>query len=158
VADCYHFFMTFLKKIKSTQAIDFYSSDTSTELELPFVKGGISAGFPSPANDYLDLSLDLNKTLVKNPSATFYGRVKGASMRDAGVSDGDVIIIDKTLEPRDGTMAVCFIDGDFTLKRIRKDKARLFLVPANGDYKPIEVTSENDFIVWGVVTYIIKKV
>jgi len=146
-----------MKRIKTTPVIDFYTADISTHLPLPFVDSGIAAGFPSPAKDYIDLALDLNKELVNNPSSTFYGRVKGSSMKDAGIHNGDILVIDKSLEPVNGKVAVCFIDGEFTLKRMKFDGKKLFLVPANEDYDPIEVTKENDFIVWGIVTYIIKK-
>ncbi|MEI8201576.1 MAG: translesion error-prone DNA polymerase V autoproteolytic subunit, partial [Bacteroidota bacterium] len=113
--------------------------------------------FPSPAADYIDLSIDLNKELVRNPSSTFFGRVKGSSMKDAGITEGDVLVIDKSIIPFDGATAVCFIDGEFTLKRIEVRKDALYLVPANESFKPIKVTAENDFVVWGVVTYVIKK-
>ena len=146
-----------MKKIKSTSFIDFYSADVSTELALPIIEGGIVAGFPSPAADYIDLSIDLNKELVRNPSSTFFGRVKGSSMKDAGITEGDVLVIDKSIIPFDGATAVCFIDGEFTLKRIEVRKDALYLVPANESFKPIKVTAENDFVVWGVVTYVIKK-
>lgn len=140
-----------------TDNIDFYTADTSTELALPFVSNGIVAGFPSPADDYIDLALDLNKELVKNPNATFYGRVKGNSMINAGIIEGDVLIIDKSIEPKDGAIAVCYIDGEFTVKKIKLFIDGCYLMPANENFKPIKVTSENDFIVWGIVTYVIKK-
>ncbi len=127
-------------------------------MDLPFVENGISAGFPSPADDFLDLSIDLNKELIQNPSATFYGRVKGDSMVDAGLSDGDLLIIDKSLEPTDSKIAVCFIDGEFTVKRIKIERDIIWLIAENKNYKPIKVTSENDFIIWGIVTTVIKSV
>ena len=144
-------------KIKTTPTIDFYSLDTLTELKLPLVEGGISAGFPSPASDYLDIAIDLNKELIKNPSATFLGRVKGLSMKDAGIDDQDILVVDKSLEPQNGKVAVCCIDGEFTLKRINIRKKEIFLMPANTDFQPIRVTEDNDFLIWGIVTYIIKQ-
>lgn len=129
----------------------------NSELELPFVSGGISAGFPSPALDFADLAIDLNKHLVKHPSATFYGRVSGVSMQDEGIYDGDLLVIDKSLEARNGKIVVCFIDGEFTVKKIKIEKDYCWLMPANKDYKPILVTAENDFLIWGVVTYVIKS-
>jgi len=144
------------KKIVSSFAIDFYSANTTTELSLPMVDGGIAAGFPSPAQDYIDLKIDLNKELIANPSSTFYGRVKGPSMKDAGIEDGDILVIDKSLEPRDGDTAVCFIDGEFTLKYIRIEPDAVYLIPANANFKPIKVTEDNNFCIWGVVTYSIK--
>ena len=118
----------------------------------------IHAGFPSPATDYMTQAIDLNKELVKHPAATFYGRVVGDSMLDDGVEEGDILVIDKALEARDGDMAVCFVDGEFTLKRLKFHDAALSLVPANPKYPVIEVTEGVDFMMWGVVTYIIKKV
>ena len=137
--------------------LEIVKADVTSELILPYADGGIKAGFPSPAQDYMDLSIDLNRELIRNPSATFYGRVKGDSMQDAGVTEGDVLVIDKSLEPRDGDMAVCFLDGEFTLKFIRIEVDVIWLVPANENYKPIRVTAENDFVIWGIVTYTIKN-
>jgi DNA polymerase V len=138
--------------------LDIYSAETATELALPFIEGGISAGFPSPADDFLDLSIDLNKEFVKNKEATFYGRVKGDSMINAGLNNGDLLIIDKSLEPKDGKIAVCFIDGAFTVKRIKIEKDFIWLIAENEKYKPIKVTAENDFVIWGMVTTVIKLV
>ncbi len=152
----YEFPVMKLKYLTSHKNIDFYNSDAETELSLPFT-GHISAGFPSPAEEYLELSLDLNKALIKHPSATFFGRVKGQSMRDAGIQEGDILVIDKSLNPTNGKKAVCYIDGEFTLKTLKVDKTGVWLMPANPDYKPIRVTEENDFIVWGIVTYVIHK-
>lgn len=125
---------------------------------LPFVKEGISAGFPSPADDFLDLSIDLNQELIKHPSTTFYGRVRGDSMINAGLSNGDLLIIDKSLEPTNGKIAVCFVDGEFTVKRIAIEKDKVWLVAENQKYSPILVTEDNDFVIWGVVTTVIKNV
>ncbi len=137
--------------------LELYSSDTSTTLPLPYAEEGIRAGFPSPAQDYMELSIDLNKELVPHPSSTFYGRVKGDSMKDEGIEDGDILVIDKSLELMNDDLAVCFVDGEFTLKRVRIDAAIIWLVPSNKTYPEIPITSENDFIVWGIVTYTIKK-
>lgn len=155
--------------------------DPQKESLAPMAEEGVHAGFPSPAQDYMNSFIDLNKELVRHPAATFFVRVVGDSMVDADVNEGDVLVVDKSLEPQDGDMAVCFIDGEFALKFISftaPDDARvqgrrasrpgksydilphrnLWLLPANGKYKPIEVTESNDFTVWGVVTYVIKKV
>lgn len=145
-----------MKLIKSTQHIDFYTPDIDSELSLPLAEG-IKAGFPSPAQDYIDISFDLNKELVKNPSSTFYGRVRGNSMVDAGINDGDILVIDKSISPTDGKKAVCYIDGEFTIKTLNVTKNGIFLMPANPEYKPIKVTDENDFIVWGIVTFVIHR-
>jgi len=142
---------------KKESALQLFSADTATKMALPLAEGGISAGFPSPAQDYIDLSLDLNKELIANPSSTFFGRVRGESMKDAGILDGDLLVIDKSLEPQDGDTAVCFIDGDFTLKYIKFEKDAVYLIPANPAFQPIKVTEENNFCIWGVVTYSIKS-
>lgn len=144
-------------KLHTGNFIDIFSADTDSELKLPFVNEGISAGFPSPALDFVDLSIDLNKHLIKHPSATFYGRVKGESLKNAGISDGDLLVIDRSLEPINGKIAVCFIDGEFTAKRIKKSKLELWLMPENDDYDPIKITEDNNFVVWGVVTHVIKS-
>jgi len=144
-------------KIYNSPSIDFYSADLMTELELPLASSEISAGFPSPAEDHLELKLDLNKELIRHPSATFYGRVKGYSMVDAGIDEGDILVIDKSLDPKEGDIAVCFLDGEFTVKRIGKQGGRMSLMPANEEFEPIPVTGENEFIVWGIVTYVIHK-
>lgn len=118
----------------------------------------IHAGFPSPATDYMTQAIDLNKELVKHPAATFYGRVVGDSMIDAGVEEGDILVIDRSLDARDGDMAVCFVDGEFTLKYISMKEGALTLVPANPKYPQIRIQEGVDFKMWGVVTYVIKQV
>ncbi len=105
----------------------------------------------------MNVALDLNKELVRNPSSTFFARVKGVSMIDDGVGDGDMLIIDKSAEPWDGCLAVCFVDGEFTLKRYRNKGDYALLMPANKAFKPIRVDADNQFAVWGVVKYLIKK-
>lgn len=139
--------------------IQIYAADISTVLELPFVDGGIKAGFPSPAQDYLTEAIDLNRDIIKHKESTFYGRVDGNSMQEAGMGDGDIVVVDKALEARDGDYVVAFLDGDYTIKEFRKDKSGDFgwLIPHNRDYAPIKVTAENDFLIWGVVTFTIKK-
>ena len=119
---------------------------------------GIHAGFPSPATDYMTQAIDLNKELVKHPAATFYGRVVGDSMIDAGVDEGDILVIDKALDAKDGDMAVCFVDGEFTLKHLKIQDGNITLRPANPKYPEIVITDGMDFKMWGVVTYIIKKI
>lgn len=139
--------------------LKIFSADTDTSLELEYADSGIHAGFPSPAQDYAGETIDLNRDLIQHPASTFYGRVVGDSMREEGISEGDILVIDKSLEPEDGDLAVCCLDGDFTLKRIKFDRRskRLYLVPSNHNYQPIEVTPENEFMVWGVVIYTIKS-
>ena len=127
------------------------------DVKCGMAQSGIHAGFPSPATDYMTQAIDLNKELVRHPAATFYGRVVGDSMIDAGVDEGDILVIDKALEPRDGDMAVCCLDGEFTLKYLRIDDG-ITLVPANPKYPEIRISDGDNFIMWGVVTYVIKKV
>lgn len=129
--------------------------------DLPsMAQDSIHAGFPSPATDYMTQAVDLNKELVRHPAATFYGRVVGDSMIDAGVEEGDILVIDKSLDPKDRDMCVCFLDGEFALKYIRltADGTAVSLEPANPAYPVIRVTEGVDFRLWGVVTYVIKKV
>ena len=144
-------------KLHTSKTIDIYSALTDTALELPYVDDGISAGFPSPALDFVDLTIDLNRHLIKNPSSTFYGRVKGDSLINAGISNDDLLIIDRSLEPVNGKIAVCYIDGSFTAKRIKIAKKEIWLIPENENYQPIKVTDENELIIWGIVTYVIKN-
>ena len=122
------------------------------------VEQGISAGFPSPADDFKEVRISLDKELVKNKEATFYAKVSGDSMIGAGLDDGDLLIIDRSLNPENGKIAICFIDGEFTVKRIRKEKNKIYLIPENKKYKSIEINEDNELIIWGVVQYVIKKV
>lgn len=146
-----------LHKIQTSETLDFFSASTETLLERPLVPGGISAGFPSPAQDFLDIGIDLNRDLIRNPSSTFYARVNGESMKDLGINDGDLLIIDKSLDPVDGKIAVCYLDGEFTMKKIKAERDCCWLLPANEAYQPIKVTEDNDFIVWGIVIHVIKS-
>ncbi len=143
-------------KLYTASAIEIYSAFSGSRLELPVISAGISAGFPSPALDFIDLTIDMNRHLIKHPSATFYGRVKGHSMKDAGIFDGDLLVIDKSLEPKNDKIAVCFIDGEFTVKRIKIENDCCWLIPENSDFQPLKVTAENDFLIWGIVTHVIK--
>ena len=146
-----------LTKIHAGPVLDFFTPDFTTQLELPLAGTAIAAGFPSPAEEYLDLALDLNKELIRHPAATFYARVKGDSMVDAGIQDGDLLVIDKALEPKEGSVAVCYLDGEFTVKRLAVQEEGVYLMPANEEFKPIRITEENDFLVWGIVAYVIHK-
>tara|TARA_Y100000768_G_scaffold306639_1_gene240653 strand:- start:1541 stop:1975 length:435 start_codon:yes stop_codon:yes gene_type:complete len=121
------------------------------------VEQGISAGFPSPADDFKEIRISLDRELIKNSESTFYARVSGNSMINAGISDGDMIIIDRSLMAENNKIAVCFLDGEFTVKRIVKRAKKLFLKPENSNYKEIKIEKENNLIVWGIVTYVIKS-
>ena len=125
---------------------------------LQFFESRIQAGFPSPAQgEYAD-TIDLNRALITNPAATFCARVIGNSMVDAGINEGDLLIIDRSLTPNDGNIAVCFIDGDFTVKRLSVRDDGIYLTPANADFPELRVEEDSSFQVWGVVSHIIKKV
>lgn len=137
--------------------LSIYTAATRTSLPLPFADGGVRAGFPSPAQDYLTESIDLNRELIRHPAATFYARVSGDSMSGEGIDSGDILVIDKSLEPEHGDLAVCCLDGEFTLKRLRFDAGGgVTLMPSNPAYPPIHVPAGSDFLVWGVVAYTIK--
>jgi DNA polymerase V len=146
-----------LNKISESEELEFYSAETTTELKIPLFESGVSAGFPSPADDYMDLPIDLNEFLIKHPAATFYVRVKGNSMEGAGIRNGDLLIVDRAEEPRNKSIVLGVIDGEFTVKRIKKKGSDLYLMPDNPEFKPIKIDNNMDFQVWGVVTYVVHK-
>lgn len=119
--------------------------------------GEVRAGFPSPADEEPTEKLDLIKLLVRHPSSTFFFRIGGTSMVDAEMDEGDIVIVDRSIEPYNGCSAVCFIDGEFTLKRIQRHNDHIELIAANPNFKPIRIDANSEFQVWGVVTYVIKK-
>jgi len=134
-----------------------FRASVETKIAIPLAAPSVSAGFPSPAQDHLDIAIDLNETLIDNPTATFYGRVSGNSMTDLGIDHGDLMVIDRSIEPKDGMIAVCSVDGDYTLKKIKIESDCVWLYPANVDYEPIKVTEENEFMIWGIVKHVIKS-
>ena len=148
----------FLYLCKMKESLHIHRVHESKLQPIPMVGEGVRAGFPSPAQDYIEGSIDLNKELVKHPASTFYVRVAGDSMIDAGINEGDILVIDKSLEPHDGDMAVCFLNGEFTLKYICIKDTGLWLEPANKAYPLIPVGEDEDFKVWGIVTYTIRKI
>ena len=120
----------------------------------------IKAGFPSPADDYLHDSLDFNRDLIKNPEATFYGRVSGDSMIEAGICDSDIAVIDRSLQPVDGDVIVAFVNGEFTIKYLdlkHKEEGYIELRPATATYLPIRIDADDTVRVWGVVVWTIKQ-
>ncbi len=138
-------------------AFQLYIADTQTYLPLLFADGGIRAGFPSPAQDYIMDSIDLNTTLIEHPAATFYAKVVGDSMCGEGIYEGDILIIDRSIEAEHGDLAVCCLNGEFTLKRLCLNHGdKIYLMPSNRKFNPIEVSRDDDFMVWGVVIYTIK--
>lgn len=138
---------------------DIFACDASGEGEANgfFAEAKVAAGFPAPSDDSCGSALNLNSLLVKHPASTFFVRVSGESMRDDAIRNGDILVVDRSVEPYDGCIAVCCIDGEFTLKRIKCDGKKVWLMPSNPDFKPIEVLGGNDFTVWGVVRYSISK-
>lgn len=136
-----------------------FAGEFNKSLKLPLADK-IKAGFPSPAEDYLEESIDFNRDLIRHPEATFYGRVDGDSMIEAGICNGDIAVIDRSLEPSDGDVIVAFINGEFTMKFLdlsHRDKGYIELRPANKDFKPIRINAIDEFEVWGVVAYTIKS-
>lgn len=138
--------------------LSIHPQDADNPQELPLVTHGVSAGFPSPALDFMEYKIDLNKHLTRNPLSTFYIKVSGHSMVNAGIDDGDLLVVDRSLEPMDGRIAICLIDGEFTVKRLKINADGLYLIPENPAYQPIAVTDQNQFLLWGMVTYVVKKI
>lgn len=128
-----------------------------TALPLPLYLAPVSAGFPSPAEDYLDQALDLNELCIAHPAATFYVRASGDSMRDAGIHSGDILVVDRALEAKHGRIVIAAVDGELTVKRLRQLDGRLFLAPENPAYTPLEILPESSFEIWGVVTFVIHR-
>jgi len=134
-----------------------YKPDLSTLRELPYFEAKVPAGFPSPAADYEENQLDLNTHLIKNPAATFFVRVSGDSMIGAGIHDGDLLIVDRAIDPKDKNVVIAVIDGELTVKRIRIRRQKITLEAENINYASKEVREEADFQVWGVVTNVIHS-
>ena len=144
--------------MKEKKTLNFFVPKKEKGIGQWLAEEGISAGFPSPADDFKETRISLDKELVKNKEATFYARVDGDSMIGAGLDHEDLLVIDRSLNPENGKIAICLIDGEFTVKRIKKEREKLYLIPENKKYKPIELKEENELIIWGIVSYVIKKV
>lgn len=127
------------------------------EFLIIHVDGSVCAGFPSPADDYFETRIDLKRELVKNPDATFVVRVQGNSMTGDGIGDGDVLIVDRSLKPRNGAIAICYLNNTFAVKRLDMRGGRIRLLAANPAFDPIEIQETDELTIWGVVTYVIKK-
>jgi|TARA_B110000881_G_scaffold64480_1_gene55859 DNA polymerase V len=140
-----------------SEKLVFFRPNQEYHKKMHWAQEGISAGFPSPADDFKELRISIDQEVVRNEEATFYARVSGESMQGAGLDDGDLLVIDRSLEPVDNKIAVCFIDGEFTVKRLKVNKDEVLLIPENPKYQSIKVTEENELIIWGVVTYVVKK-
>ncbi|TYP99594.1 DNA polymerase V [Tenacibaculum adriaticum] len=141
-----------------SQSLTFFSPKTSKSEGAIFFDSGISAGFPSPADDFKETRISLDEELIQNKEATFFARVSGQSMIGAGLDDNDLLVIDRSIEPTNNKIAVCFLDGEFTVKRLRVEGENVWLQPENPDYPIIKITEENNFVIWGIVTNVIKRV
>ncbi len=139
-------------------SVTIFKRASNNTVVITFVDTGISAGFPSPAQDFVHEKLSLDDKLVHNKEATFYARVQGESMINAGLNNGDLLIIDRSIPPIDKRIAVCYIENEFTVKRLSIQNKEIHLVPENPDYPVIKITENDNFIIWGIVTYVIKKV
>jgi len=128
---------------------------TKNDLGIPLFMVPVEAGFPSPADDYLEGKLDLNEYLIKHPAATLFVKAPDDSMIKAGIFPGDILIVDRSIKPTDKKVVIALIDGGFSVRRISKIKGKVFLVPENENYKPIQVDPETDCEIWGIVTNVI---
>ncbi len=129
-----------------------YSFEKRTKVVRPLFLSGVSAGFPSPADDYIDRDLDLNEHLITNPAATFFVRVAGDSMTGAGINNNDILIVDRSVAPISGKIVIAVINGELTVKRLIKTETSCRLVAENPDYSDIEITGEMELEIWGVAT------
>jgi len=132
--------------------------EVDSQYKLPFYGCRVSAGFPSPADDYIETYLDLNTHLVKHPAATFFLTASGDSMINAGISSGDILVVDRSLDAVHGKIIIAAVDGELTVKRLYKQNGKIQLIPENPKYLPIEVGEGQDLVIWGVVTYILRCV
>ena len=137
--------------------LDLFQSIKKKQILVPIFIDSVSAGFPSPATDYMENKLDLNEYLIKHPAATFIVKAKGSSMTDADILSGDLLIVDRSIDPKSNDIVIASIFGDLTVKKLQKKEKSLFLLSANSDYPSIEVKEEMECFIWGVVTYIIHE-
>ena len=147
----------FFNVMKKQKTLDLFSFSRREQTNIPMFLDKISAGFPSPATDYMENKLDLNEHLIKHPAATFIVKASGFSMIDAGIHSGDLLIIDRSITPQNDNIVIASIFGDLTVKKLKKKKNALFLVSASDHYPSIEVKEEMECFIWGVVTYIIHE-
>ena len=143
--------------LSNSPGVQLLCATLGPRLELPLLMSLVPAGFPSPAEDYIDQHLDLNEHLVSHPASTFYLRVVGESMAGDNIHPGDILVVDRAVEQASGRIIIAVLDGEFTVKRLRHKHGRIFLEPSNLAFKPVEITPDMDFEVWGVVTFIIHK-
>ncbi|MBN1970097.1 MAG: translesion error-prone DNA polymerase V autoproteolytic subunit [Candidatus Delongbacteria bacterium] len=143
---------------KSDDILEIFGFDKKSDLKLPLYNSSVQAGFPSPADDYIDKKLDLNEYLIKHPAATFFVRVAGDSMINAGIHNNDILIVDRALNPCNGNIVIAVLDGELTVKRLKYEKSKVYLEPENPKYPVLEVYDESQFEIWGVVTNVIHGV
>ncbi|HSA13975.1 MAG TPA: translesion error-prone DNA polymerase V autoproteolytic subunit [Spirochaetota bacterium] len=134
-----------------------YRCSTGISARLPLFVARIPAGFPSPADDYIDCALDLNELLVRHPAATFFVRVSGDSMTGAGIFSGDILVVDRAEQAAHNSIVIAELDGELTVKRLVREGSALYLFPENPAYRPIQVTGDTAFSVWGVVVHVIRS-
>jgi DNA polymerase V len=144
--------------IKDSDTLKILKPDVLHKYQLPMFLESVSAGFPSPADDYMETALDLNDLLIKNPAATFFVRVTGDSMINSGIYSGDILVVDRSLDPKDGSVVIAVINGELTVKRLNYKNGTIYLVPENKFYQPIKITEDMNFEVWGVVRSVIHSV
>jgi len=144
-----------MKTDSSINAI--FEVDQKTKVQCPLFTSGVSAGFPSPAEDHIDQKLDLNELLISHPVATFFVRVAGDSMKDAGINHGDLLVVDRSLEATSGKIVIAIVNGELTVKTFVQDSTSCQLIAANPAYPPVDITEDIDFSVWGVVTSVIHQ-
>jgi DNA polymerase V len=146
--------------MKSTKAVPIDSAmqpEDAAREALPLYLSPVAAGFPSPAEDYLDRKLDLHSHLVKNHAATFFLRASGDSMIKAGIMDDDLLVVDRSITPGNGSVVIAVVEGELTVKYLSRKNGRVLLVPANDEYPEFDITEQEDAVIWGVVTYAIHK-
>lgn len=146
-----------MNKSGNKNPLEIYTINPGSKKEIDLYTSHIPAGFPSPAEDFIEKQLDLNDYLIRNKSATFLVRVNGHSMINAGIHDGDLVVVDRSIEATDGKVVLGILNGEFTIKRLVKEKKKIFLMPENSTFKPIEITPEMDFKIWGVVTFSVHQ-
>lgn len=142
---------------KRLKIVEIARSRVLSTLSIPSFMSPVQAGFPSPAEDYIERKLDLNELVVQHPAATFFVRVEGDSMQDAGIHSGDILVVDRSLEASNGKIVVAVINGEFTVKRLKIGPQGAYLMPENPRFPPIQVSGESECSIWGVVSYVIHK-
>jgi DNA polymerase V len=140
-----------------TVLMQIFKTKQSKKIFLPLYSSRVAAGFPSPADDYIDLKLSLDEYFIKSPHSTFFVTVEGDSMTGDAIVPGDMLIIDRSSEPQDGDIVLAVVDSEFTLKRYQKKNGKMYLVPSNLKYQPIEIKGDMEFVIWGVVTGVVRK-